>query len=71
MGCLEVAGNLGLAVYVRVYKVIITEQCLVATCWLGGLFGQRGGKKSLSGRAQLNTLEKIVVISGVQFPSRK
>lgn len=47
MCCLEVAGNLGLAVCMRVYKVIIAEQCLVATCWLGGPFSQGGGKKCL------------------------
>lgn len=44
---LEVAGNSWLAVYMRAYEVLITQQRLLATYWLVQFFSQEGGKKCL------------------------
>lgn len=39
---LEVAGNLWVAVCVRVYKVLIAQQPVIATYWLVQFFSQGG-----------------------------
>jgi len=46
MCCLEVAGNLWLSVYMRAYKVLITQQCLIATYGLVQFFSQKRGRNA-------------------------
>lgn len=47
MCCLEVGGNLWLAAYVTAYKVLVTQQRLIATYRLVQFLSQERGKKCL------------------------